>query len=1170
MNVNRLLPAWITMSMLMAVSSPISAQCDPPVAFWLNTQQSSTALIFNWVLAPAATQYQVRYWETSTPGDKTIVDNFGPAPSILSGLKKSSHYTVEIRSKCGSLNALWGTPVTYFTAYDTGTCSIPTGVVVDAGASSIGISWTSSGSHTVRYRLGNTGDWLIPTGALTITASPFSITGLAPGTYQVEVKQNCTATAGDYISNTVTLGAGCATPIVPTVTPDSTSALLNLPVASGVTGYNIAYRAGTTGNWLSAGSNIAPAIYHLNPPLLQSTTYQVQIQAICGTLSSSYSLPVTFTTPAPASGSCLINKNFGKNLSAAEILEIDNTYNTPSPFMLFSMMGVNDGGLLFRAFQNAGSNQITRLTTQYRNFHTIDDDFDNSLVNYAQNTKPKNTTPEGSPSNTALNKGFYSIYRNIHGFTNITAAIELLQYDPLSWKDKIYKESDWSVSGAAGIKSSFENYTKKFIEEFAPANGTGNQILVSNFQVGNELWDYPVKSDYHSLLSGARSAFVNKYGEKSGGGWKMKLVAGAFQAYRDNNCLAVLRDVSNCNGSLERHDFIGDYLNVSDCGILKDLDAIDCHPYSFLPRSTTWTYPENPSSETGQIRNLAGWLAANRSSTTSALKDTRLWATEFGFDSNPVTGVGEKTQSAYLIRGLLLHSRYHFEKVFFYNAYDHTRNTDVYYTGLYNSSGFWSLGTHPSNSAWPSPLQEHGAKAKPAWYGMMDVKFRFGAHVFYKALLEDTDAYVYLMAASDGTDPYLIFWSPQQTDDANINLNIPISKVVNWQDVLPDNYKADAPMARVFAEDAAPGQTFSAATGTECGTATLTAIRRNPAFIRLVPCAACPNVTNPGSSISPDPGNGSNPFNPGVITSGVDASGGSGGTVVYQWQQSSDNSNFTDIPGNTMLTYDPPNLTQTTYFRRASKRTTCTLFLYALSITITVADVSSNCPTDLSFQRHTYTNTGCNGSGDYYFEVILSNIIVDDLITIAGLPANGVNITLSSLNGIAFDITTFLANLQYITSTSFRWPVDTSNGSTQILRLYYCWASGYPNPVSASTASSLCSGITQSCTAAVSVAEAESEERNADPSDPSQQPFRFTVQPNPATDQILLTYFGDPAAQANLRIISATGQWMSTVLLTDMKNREQWQIATEGMPPGVYFLCLQIKDEVRHQIWGKL
>jgi len=679
MNINQLLPAWITVSILMAVSPPISAQCEPPVSFWLNSQQSSTALPFNWVSVPAATQYQVRYWETSVPGDKTIVDNFAPAPSILSGLKKSNHYTIDIRSKCGSSNGLWNIPVTYFTAYDTGTCSIPTGVTVDAGASNIGISWTSSGSHTVRYRLGNTADWLIPTGALSISASPFSITGLLPGTYQVEVKHNCIATASDYISNTVTLGAGgCATPIGPTVTPDSTSALLNLLVVSGVTGYNISYRTGTTGNWVTAGSNIAPSVYHLNPPLLQSTPYQVQIQAICGTLSSSYSQPVVFTTLTPASGGpCLINKNFGKNLNAAELLEIDNIYNTPSPYILFSMMGVNDGGLYFRAFQDAGSNQITRLTTQYRNFHTIDDDFDNSLVNYAQNIKPKNTTPEGSPANTALNKGFYSIYRNIHGFTNITAAIELLQYNPQSWKDKIYKESDWSVSGPAGIKSSFENYTKKFIEEFAPANGTGNQVLVSNFQVGNELWDYPVKSDYHSLLSGARSAFVHKYGEKSDGGWKMKLVVGAFQAYRDNNCLTVLRDVSNCNGGLERHDFIGDYLNVSDCNILKDLDAIDCHPYIFIPRTTTWTYPENPSSEMGQIRNLAGWLAANKSGGTGTLKDTRLWATEFGFDSNPVTGVGEKTQSAYFIRGLLLLSRYHFEKVFFYNAFDHTKSTSV-------------------------------------------------------------------------------------------------------------------------------------------------------------------------------------------------------------------------------------------------------------------------------------------------------------------------------------------------------------------------------------------------------------------------------------------------------------------------------------------------------------
>ncbi|MBK8424760.1 MAG: T9SS type A sorting domain-containing protein [Lewinellaceae bacterium] len=1158
--------SWIVMSMLFASAHHLAAQCIPPAAIWLHTQQSSTALTFNWVPVAAATQYQLRYWETAAPEDKTIVDNFAPAPSILNGLKKSSHYTLDIRSKCGGSFSAWGTSVTYFTNYDTSSCSTPTGVLVSAGASGMDISWTSSGSHTVRYRLGNTGDWLIPTGALSVSASPFSITGLSSGDYQVEVKRNCSATASDFISAEFVAGATCAPPLAPGITPGVTSASVNLPVASGVTGYNVAYRPGATGNWITVGSNILLPLFHLNPPLTSSTTYQVQIQAICGAGSSGFSIPATFTTQA--TGLCLADKNFGKNLSGEAMVLIDQNFNTPSPYALFSMIGVNDGGLLFRAFQNANSNQITRLTTQYRNFHTIDDDFDNTLVNYTQNTKPKNTSPEGTPAFTGLNKGFYSIYRKKHGFTNITAAIELLQYSPQSWKEKIYKESDWSAAGPAGIKKSFETYTKKFIDVFAPANGVDSQILVMNFQVGNELWDYPVKSDYHSMLTGARSAFINKYGEKSAGGWKMQLVVGAFQAFQDNNCTGVLRDFSNCDGSLDRHDFIGDYLAIEDCDILKDIDAIDCHSYSFLPRSTTWTYPENPESETGQIRNLGGWLDVNRNSATGVLSNTRLWATEFGFDSNLTTGVGEKTQSAYLLRGLLLHSRYHYEKVFFYNAFDHTRSNDVNYTGLYNSSGLWTLGTHPANSAWSSPLAEHGAKAKPAWFGLMDLKFRFGGHVFYKALVEDTDAYVFLLATADGTDPFLVFWSPQQTTDANLNVDIPISKVVNWSDAIGNNFKVETPMAQAFALDAAPGPTFMAATNVDCGTATLKTIRRNPSFLHLVPCINCPNITDPGSNTAPNPGSGDSPFNAGIITSDVAANGGTGGSIVYQWQESSDNINFTDIAGNMSLTYDPPGITQTTYYRRGAKRTTCPVYLYALSVVITVLE-SSICPAVLSFQRQAYTNAGCNGAGDYYFEVVLGNVTVDEQITLAGLPSNGVNITSSSLNGIAFNITTFLDNLHYISSSSFRWPVHAANGVAQTLRIYYCWVNNYPDPVALTTATALCSGITTPCTSAANIDEPGTEERRVVLPAPLEA-FYFTAEPNPGTDQILLTYFGELASQSSLSIFSVGGQLMSTRHFPEMDNLQQWQIETNKLPAGVYFLRLQTNHEVRFKMWEKL
>lgn len=1066
--------AWISVSMLLLRSIALVAQCATPAAPWLHSAQTATSLTLNWGDMASIGQYQIRYWETSTPGDKTIIENFGPAPATLSGLKKNTQYALELGAQCGNLFTNWSQPVSYLTTNNqNSSCNLPTGVVVNATASSITVAWTSPGSHTIRYRLGGSGDWLIPSGALSIPASPFILTGLTTGVYEVGLKQNCVETSGNYLTTTIAIEA-------PT--------------------------------------------------------------------------------------SCLRHKDFGKNLSAAEQSNIDIAFNTPSPFTFSDMIGVNDGGLMFRSFQNVSNNQITRLTTQYRNFHTIDEDFDSSIGDYNQNIKPRNTIPEGTPANTAYNKGFYQLYRHTHGFTQITGAIELLHYSPLSWKDKIYKENDWSVQGPAGIQASFQNYTLKYIDEFAPANGADSLRLVSNFQVGNEMWDYPFKADYHSLLMGARNAFVLKYGAKSGGGWRMKLAAGAFQAFRDNNCGTALRDISNCASSLERHDFIGDYLDVPDCNVLKDLDAIDCHPYSFLPRTTTWTNPENPQSEAWQIRNLAGWLQANRDSESGILENADLWSSEYGFDSDPVNGVGEKTQSAYLIRGLLMHSRYHFAKIFFYNAFDHARTTDDSYGSLYQSTGFWRLGTQPGNNIWPSPLPEHGASPKPSWYAMLDFKGQFGGHIFYKALLEDSDAYVWLLAKPDGSEPCLIFWSPQSTNDGNINQDLVIHKTVNWSDVLPENYKVASSTGQTFSNDDGPGLLFNAASDTACGSTTLTTIRRNPAFIYLIACPNCNNINQSGGIGGPVPGSGNSPFDPGYISSTAPASGGSGGNMEYQWQKSSDNINYTNIPNANALTYDPPVLTESMYFRRAAKRSTCSDFLYTAPVFLIV---SGGCPVIASFQRRPNTTAGCN-SGDFYYEVVLQNISADEQIILAGLPVNSLIYSSSTLNGIPFSTSAFFANLQYINNSSFRWVVKPVNGSTQTLRLYYCWANSYPNPVGITTAKALCSGLLTACVEGSDLDESVLHERSMMPTGTATGAFQFTVQPNPGTDRAILTYWGEPSKQANIQIVNATGQIVTRFQIDGLLQEQQWQIATDDLSSGMYWISMQIGTEIKYQVWGKM
>ncbi len=862
---------------------------------------------------------------------------------------------------------------------------------------------------------------------------------------------------------------------------------------------------------------------------------------------------------------CLSNKNYGKNLTAAEKQSINAQYNKPSPFTFGSMIGLNDGGLVFRSFQGETNIQITQLTTQFRNFHTMDEDFDLTLNGYGNNVKPKDTWPEGTPSGIWYNQLLYKHYRNKLGFQQIAASTEVLQYHPQSWKDKMFRENDWSLSGPSGILNSYKNYTRSFIQHMAPANGQPADLLVSYYQVGNELWDYPVKADYHSLLMGAHAAFVDQYGAKSGNNWKMKLVAGAFQAFRDNNCPSGLRNVSNCDGSLERHDFIGDYLDVPQCDVLRDLDAIDCHPYSFKPGTLSWTHPEDPQSEVWQIRNLAAWRDANQDSTSGVLMKTRLWSSEFGFDSNPTTGVGEQTQAAYVLRGLLLHSRFHFEKVFFYNAFDVVQPNSQYYTGLYNSSGFWKAGANPMNNAWASPLVAHGAQAKPVWHTMMDFKARLGEHVFTKVLSETDNLNAYLLAKPDGSEPYIVFWSPKATNDDNMLANESMNVVIDWSAALGNNYKIADGGAQMFATTGQPSGTFQAAVGTHCGFTTLALARRSPAFIRLVACdglpTACDNVTQAGALVAPSAATSTAPFQPASIVGSASATGGTG-ALEYQWQISTDGGNFQHIVQANGADYAPGVLQHTTYFRRGAKRANCPDFLFTQPVKIEVTVVSSSdCPTDFQMRRVQHSNPGCNVNGDFYYEITVDNITKDQKILIEGLPTNGLNTTMTTLNGNNLTAITFHKNLQYVLVTSFNWKILASNGTSQQLRIYFCWAN-YPATLDNTHSTLECNGTTAPCAQGLISGDADD---RSDAPDETPVPGRLQLAPNPGSAGFTIGYDADDLTDATLTVFNQLGQ----VIVQQAFTTGSPYLAAEDWATGLYYVKVQTAALVRQAVWVK-
>ncbi len=113
---------------------------------------------------------------------------------------------------------------------------------------------------------------------------------------------------------------------------------------------------------------------------------------------------------------------------------------------------------------------------------------------------------------------------------------------------------------------------------------------------------------------------------------------------------------------------------------------------------------------------------------------------------------------------------------------------------------------------------------------------------------------------------------------------------------------------------------------------------------------------------------------PGSLISGAGASGGAG-TIVYQWQSSTDNVTWADIAGATNPTYAPGALTATTYYRRQATAGACgPVFSNVVTITVTPALAAGTIGADqtvcLSTAPATLTSTAgaSGGTGAYSYQ----------------------------------------------------------------------------------------------------------------------------------------------------------------------------------------------------------
>ena len=197
----------------------------------------------------------------------------------------------------GPNNTLW------YHYYNAPACSTPTGLTTqEITSSSAKMKWLqvgSASSYNVRYRKTGTTTW-------TTSSTYYNelvANSLQPSSsYEFQVQTICNSQTSNFstTSSFTTLAPPCGNATgLTTQNITHNSAKFVWSSISGVTSYNVRYRLNGTTNWTSATTNLN----ELNVSALSaSSTYEFQVQSVCGAQNSTFSSSSTFTTLAPPCG----------------------------------------------------------------------------------------------------------------------------------------------------------------------------------------------------------------------------------------------------------------------------------------------------------------------------------------------------------------------------------------------------------------------------------------------------------------------------------------------------------------------------------------------------------------------------------------------------------------------------------------------------------------------------------------------------------------------------------------------------------------------------------------------------------------------------------------------------------------------------------------------------
>jgi hypothetical protein len=267
--------------------------CATPTALTA-TSILQTSATLGWTSVAPIFNVRYRAVGTTTWSSTTVGTTFLP----IMGLTANTQYEFQVQAVCSATagdTSNW----TYTGNFTTLTiCGIPTSLTATSiTQTSASLGWTSTAANfNIRYRAVGTSTWT----ATTASATTLAVTGLTANTqYEFQVQAVCSATAGDTsawatVANFTTL-ANCNAPTALVVSAiGENSATLNWTAGGAETAWNIRYKKSADATYTNV-ANTSTKPYVLSG-LLTNTAYLWNVQAICSSVTSDWSIDNSFTT----------------------------------------------------------------------------------------------------------------------------------------------------------------------------------------------------------------------------------------------------------------------------------------------------------------------------------------------------------------------------------------------------------------------------------------------------------------------------------------------------------------------------------------------------------------------------------------------------------------------------------------------------------------------------------------------------------------------------------------------------------------------------------------------------------------------------------------------------------------------------------------------------------